>query len=103
MRRREAAYGWYSLALLAWAGYSLNLVATTPWPFATTDGWSRTTLIALLLFAVSYCMFAIRFLERRFPRVETLLGVGFLTGLGLMAAVPHDQIGLTRLILSSAA
>jgi signal transduction histidine kinase len=103
MRRREAAYGWYSLALLAWAGYSLNLVATTPWPFATTDGWSRTTLIALLLFAVSYCMFAIRFLERRFPRVETLLGVGFLTGLSLMAAVPHDQIGLTRLILSSAA
>lgn len=103
MRRREAAYGWYSLALIAWAAYSLNLVATTPWPFAMTDGWSRTTLIALLLFAVSYCMFAIRFLERRFPRVETLLGVGFLTGLGLMAAVPHDQIGLTRLILSSAA
>ena len=100
MRRREAAYGWYSLALFAWSGYSLNLVATTPWPFATTDGWSRTTLIALLLFTASYCMFVIRFLERRLPRVEALLGAGFLAGLTLMIAVPHDQIGLTRLILS---
>lgn len=103
MRRREAAYGWYSLALFAWAGYSLNLVATTPWPFATTDGWSRTTLIALLLFIASYCMFVIRFLERRLPRVEALLGAGFLAGLTLMIAVPHDQIGLTRLILSGVA
>lgn len=103
MRRREAAYGWYSLALFAWTAYSLNLVATTPWPFATTDGWSRTTLIALLLFTASYCMFVIRFLERRFPRVEALLGAGFLASLILMVAVPHDQLGPTRLILSGAA
>lgn len=103
MRRREAAYGWYSLALFAWAGYSLNLVATSPWPFQTSDGWSRTTLIALLLFAASHCMFVIRFLERRLPRMETLLWAGFLVSLSLMMAVPHDQIGVTRLILSGAA
>lgn len=103
MRRREAAYGWYSLALFAWAGYSFNAVATSPWPFATTDGWSRTTLIALLLFAVSYCMFVIRFLERRFPRIEGLLWMGFIAGLGLMVAVPHQQLGVTRLFLSNAA
>ena len=103
MRRREAAYGWYSLALFAWAGYSLNLVATSPWPFATTDGWSRTTLVMLLLFAVSHCMFVIRFLERRFARTETLLWTGFALGVIAMLAVPHQHIGVARLILSSAA
>src|SRR3546814_8127155 len=65
LRRSETSYGWYSLALLGWAGYSLNLVATRPWPFATSDGWARATLSMLILFAASYCMFVIRFLERR--------------------------------------
>ena len=102
MRRRETAYGWYSLALLAWAGYSINLVATSPWPFATTDGWSRATLIALLLFAVSYCMFVIRFLERRFPRIEAALWTGCVASLVLMAVVPHHQIGTASILLSSA-
>lgn len=103
MRRREAAYGWYSLALFAWAGYSLNLVATSPWPFATTDGWSRTTLIMLLLFAVSHCLFVIRFLERHFARAEMMLWAGFALGLVLMETIPHHQIGVARLALSSAA
>lgn len=103
MRRREAAYGWYSLALFAWAGYSFNLVATSPWPFATTDGWSRTTLIMLLLFAVSHCMFVIRFLERRFAGAEALLWTGFALGLILMLTVPHPCIGMARLALSIAA
>src|SRR3546814_2610472 len=73
LRRSETSYGWYSLALLGWAGYSLNLVATRPWPFATSDGWARATLSMLILFAASYCMFVIRFLERRSPRIERLL------------------------------
>lgn len=103
MRRREAAYGWYSLALFAWAGYSLNLVATAPWPFATTDGWSRTTLIMLLLFAASHGLFAIRFLERRFPRAEALLWAGLALGVILMVAAPHPQIGVVRLLLSTVA
>jgi signal transduction histidine kinase len=103
MRRREAAYGWYSLALFAWAAYSFNLVATSSWPFATTDGWSRTTLIAVMLFVVSHRMFVIRFLERPFARAELLLGAGFAFAAILMVTVPHHQIAITRLALSSAA
>lgn len=103
MRRRETAYGWYSMATFAWAGYSLNLVARSPWPFATTDGWARTTIVFLLLFAVSHCLFILRFLDRRYPRAEMLLWTGFAVGAALLIAVPHELIGATRVVMSGAA
>lgn len=103
MRRRETAYGWYSMATFAWAGYSLNLVARSPWPFATTDGWARTTIIFLLLFAVSHCLFILRFLDRRYPRAEMLLWAGFAVGALCLVAVPHSLIGATRVAMSGAA
>ncbi|WEK43609.1 MAG: 7TM diverse intracellular signaling domain-containing protein [Candidatus Sphingomonas colombiensis] len=103
MRRRETAYGWYSMATFAWAGYSLNLVARSPWPFATSDGWARTTIIFLLLFAVSHCLFILRFLDRRYPRAEMLSWAGFAAGAALLIAVPHGLIGATRVAMSGAA
>lgn len=103
MRRRETAYGWYSMATFAWAGYSLNLVARSPWPFATTDGWARTTIVFLLLFAVSHGLFILRFLDRRYPRAEMLLWTGFAVGMALLIAVPHELICATRVVMSSAA
>ena len=103
MRRRETAYGWYSMATFAWAGYSLNLVARSPWPFATTDGWARTTIIFLLLFAVSHCLFILRYLDRRYRRAEMLLWAAFAVGAAALIAVPHDLIGATRVAVSGAA
>ncbi|MBE1527138.1 hypothetical protein GGC65_001594 [Sphingopyxis sp. OAS728] len=103
MRRRETAYGWYSMATFAWAGYSLNLVARSPWPFATTDGWARTTIVFLLLFAVSHCLFILRFLDRRYPRAEMLLWAGFAVGALCLVAVPHSLIDTTRVAMSGAA
>ena len=102
LRRSETSYGWYSLALLGWAGYSLNLVATRPWPFATSDGWARATLSMLILFAASYCMFVVRFLERRSPRIERLLWAIVACAIAAMWLVPHHLIGITRTMLAIA-
>lgn len=103
MRRRETAFGWYGLALAAWAGYSLNLVVTSPWPFTTSDGWSRTMLALLLLFVASHAMFVLRFLDRRHPRIERLFYAGVGAGMIGILATPHDHIDVARALVSVAA
>ncbi|WP_436300423.1 ATP-binding protein [Variovorax paradoxus] len=78
MRRRETAYGWFALMSVLWLLFGYNQIATSPWPFASNHSWQALNTSLLLLFSVSYAVFALRFCERRMPRLE---------GLALLVAV----------------
>ncbi len=78
LRRREAAYGWFALMSVLWLLFGYNQIATSPWPFASNHSWQALNTSLLLLFCVSYAVFALRFCERRMPRLE---------GLALLVAV----------------
>jgi signal transduction histidine kinase len=81
MRRREAAYGWFAVMDVLWLLFGYNQIATSPWPFASNHSWQALNTSLLLVFSASYVVFALRFCERRMPRLElavllvTLAGV----------------------------
>jgi len=70
LRRRETAYGWFALMSVLWLLFGYNQIATSPWPFASNHSWQALNTSLLLLFSVSYAVFALRFCERRMPRLE---------------------------------
>ncbi|PQV49756.1 hypothetical protein B0G83_10644 [Paraburkholderia sp. BL21I4N1] len=99
MRRKEVVYGWFSVMSVAWWWVAFNQIATSPWPFSSTDTWEGVNTIALLIYSAAFTMFIARFCERRLPRLETALWL--LVGLGavaMLAAPPRFQ-GTTRAFL----
>ncbi|MHA6822424.1 7TM diverse intracellular signaling domain-containing protein [Ralstonia pseudosolanacearum] len=102
MRRQETVYGWFAVISLAWLIVGYNQVATSPWPFASTDGWEIANSIACLVYCVSYTVFILRFCERRWPCYErTLWGVIALASVAMVFA-PHQQVQALRALSSTA-
>lgn len=100
MRRQEAAYGWFSLMSLAWWCVALNQVATTTWPFASTDAWERANTVALLVYSVAYMLSMARFCERRLPRVEGGLWLLAAVGAAVMIWAPTESLTMVRNVLT---
>ncbi|MBT2334004.1 histidine kinase [Variovorax paradoxus] len=114
MRRRETAYGWFALMSVLWLLFGYNQIATSPWPFANNHSWQALNTSLLLLFSVCYVVFALRFCERRMPRLEGLALLIAAAGvLDLWLAAPADLLthralwtlvgGLTIIAVNSAA
>jgi signal transduction histidine kinase len=100
MRRQEAAYGWFSLMSLAWWCVALNQVATTTWPFASTDAWERANTVALLVYSVAYMLSMARFCERRLPRVEGGLWLLAAVGAAVVIWAPTESLSTVRNVLT---
>ncbi len=73
LRRREAAYGWFALMCVLWLLFSLNEVATSPWPFASTHGWQAFSTAMLLGFGCTFVVFILRFCGFQAPRPTAAL------------------------------
>ena len=96
MRRREVAYGWYGAQQLVWLPIAWNVVATSPWPFATTDPYQNVTEVAVPLFAGCWTMFVLRFCERRWPRREIALWVTIALASACIVFAPHSAKASVR-------
>lgn len=83
MRRSERSYGWYALSSFTWLLFASNAVAATPWPFASSEGWTRWIMATLLAYTCAFCTFLCRFGGQRFARAEAALWLSS----GLLAAV----------------
>ncbi|MFT4178804.1 MAG: 7TM diverse intracellular signaling domain-containing protein [Thermomonas sp.] len=97
LRRQDTTYGWYAAGGLFGMLYGLNWVNTSPWPFATTDGWQAFNGACYLALVACYAVFLLRFADRRWPRSErTLLALAalvFVLALLLpQVAGPHRNV-----------
>jgi len=96
LRRREVAYGWYAANQIVWFPIAWNMLATSPWPFATTDAYQNITEIAVPLMAACWTMFVLRFCERRWPRREAAMWVAMLAAALWIVLAPHDAKHVAR-------
>ena len=103
LSRREVAFGWYGLSALLWLGYQFNFISTSTGPFASNRTFAAVNGAFLLLFAGSFTMFVLRFCERRWPRVETVLWVLVALALALLFALPPERRDGVRIALMIAA
>lgn len=73
LRRKEPAYGWFALMSLAWLAYLTTYLAESPWPFAESLMRSRASMVALIAYVLSACLFTFRYGGQRLPWVERAL------------------------------
>ncbi|MGV3481554.1 MAG: sensor histidine kinase [Sphingobium sp.] len=95
LRRRETVFGWFALAQFATLVFNWNFLAQSPGPFATTHGWQAMNVVANLGMSICYAIFLFRFGERRYRRIEALMGAAWL-GLALLAMAAPAWIGANR-------
>lgn len=91
LRRQDTTYGWYALNGLFGMLYGYNFVATSPWPFATTDAWQAFNGACYVAVAATYAIFLLRYAERRWPRAERALLAACATVFVLALALPHGM------------
>ncbi len=96
MRRQESAYGWFAAMSIAWWCYAYNQVATSPWPFTTTNAWETFSSIAFLLYCASFTVFVLRFCRRRAPRAELALWAIVVVGCACLVVAHGTGIAATR-------
>lgn len=88
MRREDAAYGWYALTSALWVIFLSNTLVTTPWPFATTESWSRWITASMVLFCGALCLFLWTFAGQRFVRLARALGLICLLAVLVLVLMP---------------
>lgn len=98
LRRRETAYGWFALMSVLWLLFGYNQIATSPWPFASNHSWQALNISTLLVFGVSYVIFALRFCGRRMPRLEGAALLIAVVGVLDLWLAPHADLIAHRAI-----
>lgn len=88
LRRQDSTYGWFALSELTGSVYGYNYLASSPWPFPSTDGWQAFIAATWIAAGASYAMFLLRYGERRFPRLERAMGATCLVAMASALALP---------------
>lgn len=89
LRRQETVFGWYALTTLFDALFGWSFVATSIWPFASTDAQKAFVAAVFVAVVASFVVFLLRFSGRRLPRTEAALGLATLAAFALAFAMPH--------------
>ena len=73
LRRKDTLYGWFALSSAFGAAYGWNFVASSPWPFSSTDAWMALHAALHMATAACFTLFLLRYAELRWPRTERAL------------------------------
>ncbi|MBL8256875.1 MAG: ATP-binding protein [Pseudoxanthomonas mexicana] len=100
LRPQDTLYGWYALSAVFGRLYDWNFIASSPWPFRTTDGWQAFIAAVFVASAATHTIFLLRFSERRWPRFERALLA--LAGVVMVLALllPHGMGPLRNLYVT---
>ena len=79
---------------LTWLAYLTTYLAYTQWPWPDALARSRFSMVALVGYVLSACLFTLRFGGQRLPRTERMLWALAALGAGTAVFVPDDVAGL---------
>lgn len=89
LRRREAGYAWFAIAVTLWSLHTL--ASLSPVPLLPQPHWSVIWTTVYLLFVAMLCLFCIRFAGVRWPAYEHfVIGYAVLAAPVLYAALAFD-------------
>ena len=78
-RRHDTTYGWFALSTLLSSAWAWNYVATSPWPFTSTDAFQAWNSVFYFAGLISFLTFLLRYCGRRWPRTEACLWLSLAT------------------------
>lgn len=73
LRRQDTTYGWYALAGFFAMVHGYSYVASSPWPFSSTDRWQAVIAASYGCVAATHTIFLLRYSDKRWPRLEWAL------------------------------
>jgi signal transduction histidine kinase len=88
LRREDSMFGWFALTQLTISMFEYNSIASSTWPFASTDAFEAFNAAIYMAAGASYAMFLLRFGERRFPRIEKAMGAACIVAFGAAFLAP---------------
>nr|WP_042862458.1 ATP-binding protein [Acinetobacter modestus] len=77
-RRQEKAFGWFSLTCMIWVVVMTNVSITEPPLGLATLQIARINIVMLFAYSLCSCLYAWRFAQQAFPRIEKTFLVSFL-------------------------
>ncbi|WP_284321702.1 sensor histidine kinase [Dyella acidisoli] len=73
LRRKDTYYGWYALCTVVWSLYTINFLASSPWPFNNTPAWEAINAAAYFASTVTFAIFLLRYAGYQWPRTEGIM------------------------------
>lgn len=94
--RSYPVFGWYSLNSLFWTLFLATALRTSPWPFASSVEFSRSSGLIYAAFSVTFSMFALRLAETHKPWLEKVLWGSTIASTLFILLVPEKWFYLTQ-------
>lgn len=70
MRRSDTSFGWFALASVLWILFISNALTTETFPYPDSIFSAKANLIFWMLFSQCFCIYMLRFIRQKFPRLE---------------------------------
>lgn len=72
-RRAETTFGWLALSTFLWILFISNLLTVESFPFSSSLWAAKANMIFFIAYIHCFCIYILRFLNRKFKRAEMLV------------------------------
>lgn len=91
MRRSDTSFGWFALSTALWILFLSNTLTTETFPFPNSIFATKANLIFAMLYFLCFCTYILRFIGKKFPRLELAFTILTASLIGIVCILPFDQ------------
>ncbi len=91
MRRRDTSFGWFALSTVLWILFLSNALTTETFPYPDSIFSTKANLIFAMLYFQCFSIYILRFLGRKFPRIELSFTMLTASLIGVVCIWPFEQ------------
>ncbi|WOE42934.1 sensor histidine kinase [Acinetobacter chinensis] len=88
-RREDQTFALFALSSLFWILFISSVLRTETLPLMTTLQDAQFTMIVLVCYICSFCLYLMRFIDKKFPRIE--ISIAVLTGISILGLLFTDM------------